>query len=157
MLPHPKSLSLIISHHKRYRVFTKSHQIPLVLESLRGEQLKPTLYIIRTYKHCHNWKRFVHELPTVMLQQESASVHQKCPVGLQIWRKNHATEFGNEKRNRKNIVNDCHDNRMGSKAMVKSVQEYWHDDNDMRGWQEGQCFVFKRASAQHCWAADREG
>ena len=54
-------------------------------------------------------------------------------------------------------MNDCHDNRMGSKAMVKSVQEYWHDDNDMRGWQEGQCFVFKRASAQHCWAADREG
>ena len=46
---------------------------------------------------------------------------------------------------------------MGSKAMVKSVQEYWHDDNDVRGWQEGQCFVFKRASAQHCWAADREG
>ena len=72
-------------------------------------------------------------------------------------KKSHATDSGIEKRNRKNIVNDCQDNRMGSKAMVKSVQEYWHDDNDMRGWQEGQCFVFKRASAQHCWAADREG
>ena len=72
-------------------------------------------------------------------------------------KKSHATDSGIEKRNRKNIVNDCQDNRMGSKAMVKSVQEYWHDDNDVRGWREGQCFVFKRASAQHCWAADREG
>ena len=57
----------------------------------------------------------------------------------------------------KNAMNDSQDNRMGSIAMAMSVQEYWHDDNDMRGWQEGQCFVFKRASAQHCWAADREG
>ena len=68
-------------------------------------------------------------------------------------KKSRATDSGIDRRNK----TKHHDDRMGSKAMVKSVQEYWHDDNDVRGWREGQCFVFKRASAQHCWAAEREG